>query len=385
MPTTPRIFLSILLPALCCLAGCSTDVKIGAVISETGAVAPYGNQVTRGIDLALEEVNAAGGFKGAPIQLVYRDDGTNAEQGRQAVEELISTEQVEIIIGAVSSTVTLEIAPICEKKKVLLLSPTSSAPRISEAGEYIYRNYPSDILEGTAMADFARKIGVRQVVVLALDNEFGIGLSEVFTRRFESKSRKVLKTFRIAEGDTSSIPAMIEEIAQLNPQAVYLVAYVDLMGDILRQLREAGSEALVMGSGSVIDQLSADAGEAAQHFVYAQPTFDPDSEEPVVKAFVEAFRNKYRREPDIFAAHGYDSMKILHQAMLDTGFAFPDEIRRGLNNLSDYVGAAGRTQFDERGDVVRYPTVFVIENGEPVTFEQFEENGGMLNVPQVTR
>jgi branched-chain amino acid transport system substrate-binding protein len=370
MPTTPRFFLSILLLAVCCLAGCSTDVKIGAVISETGAVAPYGNQVTRGIDLALEEVNAAGGFKGAPIQLVYRDDGTNAEQGRQAVEELISTEQVEIIIGAVSSTVTLEIAPICEKKKVLLLSPTSSAPRISEAGEYIYRNYPSDILEGTAMADFARKIGVRQVVILALDNEFGVGLSEVFS---------------IAEGDASSIPAMIEEITQLNPQAVYLVSYVDLMGDILRQLREAGSDALAMGSGSVIDQLSADAGDAAQQFVYAQPTFDPDSEEPAVKAFVEAFRAKYRRDPDIFAAHGYDAMKILHQAMLDTGFAFPDEIRRGLNNLSDYVGAAGRTQFDERGDVVRYPTVFVIENGEPVTFEQFEENGGMLNIPQVTR
>ena len=103
--------------------------------------------------------------------------------------DLIENEGVDIIIGAVSSPVTLEIAPLCEEQEVLLLSPSSSAPRISEAGEYIFRNYPSDILEGTAMADFAQGSWVRRVVIIALDNEFGSGLSEVFTRRFESKSR----------------------------------------------------------------------------------------------------------------------------------------------------------------------------------------------------
>ena len=139
-------------------------------------MAPYGHQVTRGLDLALEEINAEGGFKGGPIQLIYRDDATSPEKGREAVLDLINNEGVEIIIGAVSSPVTLEIAPICEKKEVVLLSPTSSAPRISEAGEYIFRNYPSDILEGTAMADFARKLGVRRVAIfVALDNEFGAG------------------------------------------------------------------------------------------------------------------------------------------------------------------------------------------------------------------
>ena len=91
-----------------------------------------------------------------------------------------------MVIGAISSPVTLEIAPICEKERVVLLSPTSSAPRISDAGGYIFRNYPSDILEGTAMADFARKMGVRRVAIFALDNEFGAGLTEVFTRGFES-------------------------------------------------------------------------------------------------------------------------------------------------------------------------------------------------------
>ena len=344
-------------------------------------MAPYSRQVERGLDLALEEINAAGGFKGGPIQLVYRDDGSSAEKGRAVVMELIEREGVKIIIGAVSSPVTLEIAPICEKKGIVLLSPTSSAPRISEAGEYIFRNYPSDILEGTAVADFARKQGVRRVVIVALDNEFGAGLSEVFTRRFESKSRKVAKTFRIQEGDSASFPTIAEEIKELEPQGIYIVAYVDVMSELLRQFAASGLEALMMGSGSVTGELAKMAGDAAQNFVYPQPVFDPESSDPVVTEFVAAFRAKYNKDPDIYAAHGYDSLKLIVQAMNNTGFAFPDEVRRGLHGLKDYIGAAGPTQFDERGDVVRYPKLFVIHEGAAMPFEQYEQEVGELPIP----
>ncbi len=365
----------------CLAAGCSSEVKIGAVISQTGAVAPYGHQVTRGIDLALEQVNAEGGFKGAPIQVIYRDDATNAEKGREAILDLIDNEDVEMVIGAISSQVTLEIAPICEKKRVVLLSPTSSAPQISEAGEYIFRNYPSDILEGTAMADFAKQMGVRRVAIVALDNEFGAGLTEVFTRRFESKSREVVKTFRIGETGAPSYAEMIAELKEIEPQGIYLVAYVDALAELLKQIHAAGIDCLLMGSGAVTEQLGELAGEAAENLVYPQPSFDPDSDEPAVAEFVAAFRAKYNREPDIYAAHGYDALKLLVEAMRKTGFTFPDEIRRGLHGFENYMGAAGRTQFDERGDVVRYPEVFVIRDGKSVTIEQFEKDGGELPTP----
>lgn len=365
----------------CLAAGCSSEVKIGAVISQTGAVAPYGHQVTRGIDLALEQVNAEGGFKGAPIQVIYRDDATNSEKGREAILDLIDNEDVEMVIGAISSQVTLEIAPICEKKRVVLLSPTSSAPQISEAGEYIFRNYPSDILEGTAMADFAKQMGVRRVAIVALDNEFGAGLTEVFTRRFESKSREVVKTFRIEETGAPSYAEMIAELKEIEPQGIYLVAYVDALAELLKQIHAAGIDCLLMGSGAVTEQLGELAGEAAENLVYPRPSFDPDSDEPAVAEFVAAFRAKYNREPDIYAAHGYDALKLLVEAMRKTGFTFPDEIRRGLHGFENYMGAAGRTQFDERGDVVRYPEVFVIRDGKSVTIEQFEKDGGELPTP----
>jgi branched-chain amino acid transport system substrate-binding protein len=385
MTTFRRVVVITFLAAALLAAGCSSEVKIGAVISETGAVAPYGNQVTRGLDLALEEINAEGGFKGGPIQLIYRDDGTNPETGREAVLDLINEEGVKIIIGAVSSPVTLEIAPICEKEEVLLLSPTASAPRISEAGEFIFRNYPSDILEGTAMADFAQRRGVRRVAIFALDNEFGSGLAEVFTRRFESKSRRVVKTFRITEEDKASFPDMIREIKEQEPQGVYLVAYEEIMTELLEQLQAASCKGLKMGSGAVTEDLIERAGEAAEHLIYPQPVFEPDSDDPAVRAFVEAFRAKYSREPDIYAAHGYDALKLIVQSMRNTGFALTDEVRRGLHGLKAFPGAAGRTEFDERGDVVRYPRIFVIDEGRSVPYEKFEEAGGELSIPHITR
>jgi branched-chain amino acid transport system substrate-binding protein len=123
------------------VAGCSSDVNIGAVISESGAVATYGERVKKGMDLAVEEINAAGGFKGGSFHLIYKDDATNSGRGRQVVQELIEQEGVKIVIGAVSSPVTLSIAPICQDKRIVLLSPSSSAPNITEAGDYIFRNY----------------------------------------------------------------------------------------------------------------------------------------------------------------------------------------------------------------------------------------------------
>ena len=249
----------------CVVIGCSKEVKIGAVISETGAVASYGRQVSRGLDLALEEINAAGGFKGKPIQLIYRDDKTSPTAGEEAIRELIEDEGIDLVIGAVSSPVTMSIAPICEKRKVLLLSPSSSAPAISELGEYIFRNYPSDILEGTAMADFARRLGVRSVVIFALDNAFGEGLTQVFSRRFESKSRKVLKTFRITAGDVDKLDGLIEEVKELDPEGVYVVAYVDVLAEVLKRLHAADLNVLTMGSASVTEQLSELIGEAANN------------------------------------------------------------------------------------------------------------------------
>jgi branched-chain amino acid transport system substrate-binding protein len=338
----------------------------------------YGEKVKKGIDLATEEINAAGGVRGGQVSVVYRDDATNKEMARQVTEELIDQEGIRVIIGGISSPITLAIAPVAEENEVILISPSASAPEISEAGDYIYRNYPSDILEGTAMAKFARDLGLERMVLFVLDNEFGAGLKHFFTQGYQSKYRSVVKTFDFQDGQTAGFPAMVEEVKELAPDGIYIAAYLQDMSELLKLLDEAGVKSVVLGSASVTPDLIRMAGSAAENLVYPQPPFDVQSSDPAVRAFVDAYRAKYSEDPDSYAAHGYDALKLLAKAMENGGGTHPDDLRIGFSSIKDYDGAAGHTAFDENGDVVRYPRMFIIRDGRSVPYEQFVDEGGSL-------
>ena len=365
------------------LAGCSKTVPVGAVVSETGAAASYGGKVKKGLDLAVEEINAAGGLNGKSLELVYRDDATNQDVGRQVTQELIDQVGVGAIIGAVSSTVTLAIAPICEAEKIILLSPTASTPDITQSGYYIFRTYPSDILEGTAMANFARDLGVERMAIFAVDNEFGAGLKEVFAGEFESRFRKIVRDVSFMEGEAAGLSADFEALKEDQPDGIYIVAYVEDVAVIVQQAREAGLESVILTTSSVSDGDLVDlVGTAAENIVFPRAsTFEFDSDKPEVREFVEAYRKKYGEDPDDFAAHGYDAVKVLLEGMQKGKSTHPDNIKVGLLAVSDYDGPSGRVAFDEHGDIIQYPRLFVVRQGRAIPYDRFKEEGGSLPVP----
>ena len=135
-----------------------------------------------------------------------------------------------------------------------------------------------------------------------------------------------------------------------------------------------------MTSSAVTPNVVQLAGESAANLVYPQSTFELDSQEPAVAHFVSAYRRKYNEDPDIYAAHGYDALKLLVHAINRGGGASPDDVRIGLNGINDYEGAAGLTTFDKNGDVIRYPRILIIRNGFPVPYEQFVNEGGSVLV-----
>jgi branched-chain amino acid transport system substrate-binding protein len=369
---------TILIGSLC--AGCSNEIQVGAVVSETGVADVYGSRVKNGLDLALEEINAGGGVAGKTLTLVYRDDQSDAKIGTMVTEELIEDVGVKTIIGAVTSPVTLEIAPLCEKRRIVLLSPTASAPEITNAGTYIFRNYPSDILEGTTIADFARDLGLGKVVIFAVNNEFGAGLKKVFTQKYENRFRQVVGTFDFEEQE-GSFDAMVQEAKALEPEGVYLIGYVNEVAQILRALKDAEVDAVMLSTGSITEDVVTLAGDASEHLVYPQPPFDVASEEPEVKNFVESYRAKYGDTPDTFAAHGYDSLKILAKAYETVdGSTLADDVRAGLSSITRYQGASGVAGFDNNGDVVEYPRLFIIHNGQAKPYDKFVQEGGSLQI-----
>ena len=272
------------------------------IVSDTGAAAPYGEKVRRGLEVAHDELAAAGGF-GARVRLLYRDDATNPELGAQVARELIEKEGVRLVIGAVSSPVTLRIAPICQRGRTVLLSPTASSPEITQAGEWVYRNYPSDTLEGTSLADFARDLGLTRVAVLAVQNEYGAGLSKVFLEHFEGEGRRVIGRLAFREGDADAFPSLAAQVKALAPGGVYLAGYADDTAGILRALRQAGSASVVLGTSSVTSDVVRRAGPAAEGLVFPEVAFDPQSPRRATRSFVAAYRARYHEDPDSFAAH----------------------------------------------------------------------------------
>ncbi len=374
---------SVALASLSCAVavGCARDIPIGAVVSRTGAASVYGEKVKRGLDLALDEINASGGFKGRRLRLVFKDDATSPAIGRRAVEELIGQDRVHVIVGPIVSSVTLAVAPLCEETRTVLLSPSASAPQITSAGEYIFRNYPSDVLEGTSMARFAKELGLERMVTVTLDNEFGAGLKGVFSQQYSGKLRAIVGSFDFQEADVRTFDLLAERIRSLRPDGVYVVGYLSDTADLLRRIRAAGIDAVLLGASSVTGEIIRLAGAAAENLVFPQPTFDPGSSEPAVRAFVEAYRGRYHEDPDNYAAHGYDALKLLLLALQRGGSAQAEDIRRGLLGIEEYAGASGPTAFDDNGDVVQYPRLYIIRQGRSVPYDRFVEQGGSIRPP----
>lgn len=367
--------------ALALLAGCGEPARVGAIVSRSGAAASYGEHIARGFDLAVEQINASGGVAGRKLELLYRDDSTNPDVGLSALRELVEHQRVTTVLGAVSSTVTLRLAPYCERRRVVLISPSASAPQLTEAGQYIFRTVPSDVLEGASMADFARDLGLDRVVILAADNTYGRSLARVFADRLVASGGSVIQTLWFSEGDAVAIAGAVAGLPGLAPRGLYIPAYVGDLATALNRLRDTNLRPIVLGTSSATPELLRTAGSAAENLVVPLPSFDATGDSARVLAFSTAFTARYASAPDIYAAHAYDTVRVLAAAVDKAGSWDPDDIRDALLKIDNYEGATGRLAFDRNGDVVQYPRLNVVRGGQFVAYDRFVEGGGVLPVP----
>lgn len=217
------------------------EIKIGAILPLTGDAAKYGESAKRAIDLAVEEINSTGGIKGSKIKVIYEDDQALPEKGVSAIQKLITVDKVHVVIGAMPSSVTLAMAPIAEKNKVVLFSPASSNPKITEAGDYIFRNDVSDIFEGGKMADETwQRLKFRKAAVLYINNDYGVGIKDVFVYRFTVLGGEIVATENFEQG-TTDFRTQLTKIKQGNPEAVYIVGYKEQI-QILKQFQGTWSK-----------------------------------------------------------------------------------------------------------------------------------------------
>jgi len=245
----------------------------------------------------------------------------------------------------------------------VLLSPASSSPDITKAGDYIFRNTYSDIYEGRRMGTYAfKQLNFPKVAIIHINNDFGVGLIKTFGESFVKLGGQIV-TGESYEQGTTDFRAQLSKIKQSEPNAIYIVGYSE-MGQLLRQAKELGINVPFLSCIMFEDpKLIEIAKGAAEGVIYAYPGYTSESKKENVSIFVSRFKQRYDEEPDIYAASSYDALRILAHAMQKGGIEAPG-IKAALYSIKDFPGVTGSTTFDINGDVTKPIGIKQVQNGK---------------------
>lgn len=340
----------------------SDEITIGATLPLSGDAAVFGKNTQEGIDLALKEVNDSGGVLGRKVKVAYEDTKALAKEGVTAYQKLTSVDKVQAIIDDSVSSVTLAMAPLADRDHVVIVATGATAPQISGVSKYVFRIWNSDAYEGEVIAEHAfTKMALRNVAILCSNNEYGKGLEGVFQKQFLDRGGKIAGDEAFEQGATD-LRTQLTKIAATNPDGIYLIGYPKEIGAALRQLKELGISAKLLGTVALHDQQLIDAaGGAADGVVFP---FPKDPTEKQAAEFKDAFAAKYSKPPPVLADVGYDAIKMIVKAIETSKVASGDQIRQGLTMLKDYPGTSGTMTFDDKGDVHKPMGIKTIQAGK---------------------
>lgn len=338
-----------------------TGIKIGATVPLTGDLAAWGNRQKNGILLALEEVNAQRDAANQ-FHLSLEDTKSQPAAGVSAIKKLIDMEKVKFVIGDVSSGITLAMAPIAEENKVLLLSPGASNPALTNAGDYIFRNWISDVYDGAALATAAKnELGAKKVLVLHEDNTYSEGLADTFVAKAQEIGLAILDKDKVSSKNTD-YRTLLEKYRDLGADLVFVAAHPGLSARLFLQMEELGMTQLRMGSVAIQGPEFLEAYPNASDIYFTTIPLDKETNEEFRK-FSEKYNQRYGEEPDVAAAHAYDAVKM-YAAVIPDASTTVEQAKDGLYNLRDYHGATGIMSFDSNGDVQKSLALMKYEQGK---------------------
>lgn len=337
------------------LASCSkaesNSVKIGGIFPLSGQVAVYGVECKNGVDLAIEEINAAGGINGKPVVLVSEDDEGNPDKTVNAFKKLSTKDGVKVIIGSLTSGCTQAITTLSQASKVVQIAPAATAPAITDVGDFIFRACFIDPFQGTVGGKFAAEtLGKKRAAILYdIGNDYSVGLADNFKIAFTKAGGSIVSEESYATND-KDFNAQLTKIKNANPDVVYLPDYYGTVALIAKQLRAQGINVPMVGADGW-DGLTSNAGDEVLGGYYSNH-YAVDSTEPAVKKFVESFRAKYNKDPNSFAALGYDCVYLIRDAIVAAGAEDSIAVRDALAKTDgDYV--TGHLTFDEKHNPIK--------------------------------
>ncbi len=336
--------------------GCSSKsndtIKIGGIAPLSGSVAVYGLECTDGVNLAVDEINAAGGILGKKVEYLVEDDEGDPAKSVNAYTKLTTQDGVTMLIGSLTSGCSIAITSTAQAQGVVQIAPAATALALTDAGNYIFRACYTDPFQGKIGGKFAASnLGLTKAAVLYdVGNDYSVGLMENFVEEFTSLGGEIVASESYITNDVD-FNAQITKIKAAAPEVVYLPDYYGTVALIAKQLRAQGLDCPIVGADGW-DGLVEDAGDEVVGGYYSNH-YAADSTDPAVVKFIEGFKAKYNgRVPNSFAALGYDSMYMYKNAIEAAGTTDPAAVRAALEaSEGDYV--TGHIRFDEKHNPVK--------------------------------
>lgn len=349
-------------------------ILLGTISPNTGNLAAYGTAIMNGVNLAVEEINAAGGMLGSQIQVINADDQGDPTECMNAFNSLVS-QGVGLIIGSVTSSCTSTITDSANEEEVVLTSPSSTADSITTEDDYVFRACYADSFQGAIAAAYAKQAGYAKVgVVYCAADTYSKGLYDSFSAACEKYGVEVAAVESTASMDVQDYTNQFASMVNAGVELVYAPYYYDVIGPYLvTQARAAGYTGIIMGADGYDGAPSyvvEGADLTAFNGVYWTNHYDPADESALVQNFVKAFQDKYGEIPMAMSALAYDCVYMYKTAMEAAGSADPAAVRDAMaDNSLTYECVTGTFTLDESGTPVKGATIvsFASEGSEVTT------------------
>ena len=350
-------------------AGGSDTITIGASLPMTGSVALNGEMILEGIQMAVDECNEAGGIDGKEVVIDAQDDQAEPNQAASVANMMSADEKIVAIIGSLKSSCTLAAAPIYEEAGVVALSPDSSSPEVTNAGEYIFRIKNSDVVLAQTMAKGAISDGHTKFAILYENNDYGAGVLEQSQIAIEEAGCEIVCTESILTGEQTDFSSIISKIRESGADAILMGVDYNESGLVMKQMKDAGLDLPRYATDGLFTDAFIEVGGEAADGTTVLTSFITSDQSENVQNFIKKYQEKYDGEmPSIFQAEGYDCGKIVIEAIENAG-TDRKAIRDYMATMS-YQGVTGDCTFDENGDVNIPLKRCIVEEGEFVLLEE---------------
>lgn len=354
-------------------------IRIGSMFELTGSAAEYGISMNEAVHMAVSEINEAGGINGKEIEIVERDIASDEVQAAQATMALATEENVLAIIGpALTGTLQASI-PSANEYQVPIISPSATDDTVLQDSNggvhpYAYRMSFTNSFQGGALATFANSHLNASKAVIFSDNssDYALGLTETFKDSFNGEIVAV-ENFTVDQTDFS---ATLTNIRNMDFDVLYVPGYYEQAGPLIKQAREMGIKQPILGpdgfGNSKVFEL---AGIENMNEIYYTSHFVVESDEPIIKDFVENYKNVTGKTPDMFTGLAYDAVYLLKQAIENAETVDSIEINHALEQTSDFNGITGTFSFDEKHDPVKTVSIIEVNNGAATDIHEVKPSG----------